>query len=56
MKWMKQYLLGVLCVMVTLATTAQTAQPAKIEWNTWDQATAKMQKEPRKLMVDVYTD
>ena len=29
---------------------------AKIEWLTWDQAVQRMEKEPRKLMVDVYTD
>ena len=38
---------------VSLGASAQTA---KIEWNTWDQAVVKMEKEPRKLMVDVYTE
>lgn len=28
----------------------------KIEWLTWDQAVEKMETEPRKLMIDVYTD
>jgi thioredoxin-related protein len=27
-----------------------------IEWLTWEQAVAKMEKEPRLIMVDVYTD
>ena len=35
---------------------AGTPAAAKIEWLTWDQAVAKMEKEPRKIMVDVYTD
>lgn len=39
----------------------QVASPAahngpKIEWLSWDQAVAKMEKQPRKIMVDVYTD
>jgi thioredoxin-related protein len=34
-----------------------TTQPQdKIEWLTWEQAVAKMEKEPRLIMVDVYTD
>jgi thioredoxin-related protein len=28
----------------------------KIEWLTWEQAAAKMEKEPRLLMIDCYTD
>lgn len=28
----------------------------KIEWLTWEQAVAKMDKAPRKIMIDVYTD
>ena len=35
---------------------AGTPAAAKIEWLTRDQAVAKMEKEPRKIMVDVYTD
>lgn len=56
MNRMKKHFLGLLCTLATLAAAAQTAEPAKIEWHTWDQAVAKMQQEPRKLMVDVYTD
>lgn len=41
---------------VLAQTATLAAAPAKIEWLTWDQAAAKMAKEPRKLMVDVYTD
>jgi len=29
---------------------------AKIEWLTWEEALAKNEKEPRKIVVDVYTD
>lgn len=52
---MKHFLSALFCI-ATLAVYAQTAQPAKIEWNTWEQAEAKMAKAPRKLMVDVYTE
>lgn len=55
MKPMKILLLGLFGV-ATIAASAQTAQPAKIEWNTWAQAAAKMEKQPRKLMVDVFTE
>jgi thioredoxin-related protein len=40
------------------ASKASTAHAGslKIEWLTWDQAVAKMDKQPRKMMVDVYTE
>lgn len=50
---MKRLIVGLICVMATLAVSAQTA---KIEWLTWEQAVVKMEKEPRKMMVDTYTD
>lgn len=34
--------------------TADVAQ--KVEWLSWDQMVEKMEKEPRKVMIDVYTD
>lgn len=38
-------------------TTAQTTdEVVKIEWLTWDQMVERMEKQPRKVMVDVYTD
>lgn len=47
-------------IMGISATSAQNATPpekaAHIEWLTWEQAVSKMEKEPRKIMVDVYTD
>lgn len=50
---MKNWALCFLCTVTVLSAAAQTA---KIEWNTWEEAAAKMEKAPRKLMVDVYTD
>ena len=32
------------------------AQVNQIDWITWDDVEAKMEKEPRKVLVDVYTD
>ena len=29
---------------------------ASIEWLSWDQAVAKMKNQPRKMLIDVYTD
>ena len=29
---------------------------AQIEWLSWDEAVKRMEKEPRKIMIDVYTD
>ena len=37
-------------------TVKAEGERAKIEWLTWEQAMEKMEKEPRKVMVDVYTD
>ena len=37
-----------------LAANAQTAD--KITWLSWDEAALKMEKAPKKLLVDVYTD
>ncbi len=40
-----------------LDDTAQVSiVPKMIEWMTWDQAVARMEKEPRKILVDVYTN
>lgn len=37
-------------------TTVMAEPAAGIEWLTWDEAAKKMETEPRKVMVDVYTD
>lgn len=41
---------------VTGQETPGVADKASIEWLSWDQAVERMEKEPRKIMVDVYTD
>lgn len=58
---MKRLLVFTLLFSVVLGLSAQktaesAADPAKIEWLTWDEAVKRMEKEPRKIMVDVYTD
>lgn len=40
----------------TAPTPVEQVKPAKIEWLTWQEATERMKKEPRKIMIDVYTD
>lgn len=40
-----------LMMLSSLTTTAQ-----EIQWMTWDQAIAKNNESPRKIMIDVYTD
>lgn len=54
---MKKILLGVLCVLFFSKTNAQTAavSSGKINWMTLEQAYAAVQKEPRKIVIDVYT-
>lgn len=55
--------LGMLGSMGFAQTVSPSPDPAnaekaaaKIEWLSWEQAVAKMEKQPRKIMVDVYTD
>ena len=50
---MKLPLAGLVALMMlsSLTTTAQ-----EIQWMTWDQAIAKNNENPRKIMIDVYTD
>ena len=59
--------LAVLALCLTIGYAhAQVAAPSaeghaavdgpKVNWMSWEQAVAKMEKEPRKIMVDVYTD
>ncbi len=33
-----------------------TTTEAEIEWLTWEEAMARMEKEPKKIFIDVYTD
>ena len=52
---MKKYLaIFVFFLFTGLAANAQTAD--KITWLSWDEAALKMEKAPKKLLVDVYTD
>jgi thioredoxin-related protein len=58
MKTVLILLLALGLVAPTMAQTAAVANAAapKIEWLTWDEAAKRMEKQPRKIMVDVYTD
>lgn len=47
-------LLFLLLLLPTLIHAQDKA--GKINWISWDEVEAKMEKEPRKVMVDVYTD
>ncbi|MEM0998664.1 MAG: DUF255 domain-containing protein [Bacteroidota bacterium] len=67
---MKRIILLFAAFAIALGTYAQEVDPATgaetspaemqkvqgIEWLTWNQAVERMEKEPRKIMVDVYTD
>ncbi len=65
---MKRFLLFFIALVVASGLNAQAPQNAskdngqsvtevaKIEWLTWEEAVERMEKEPRKIMVDVYTD
>ena len=49
---MVRFFFGVLFLFAVLWTSESSAQ---IQWLTWEEAQAKNQKEPRKFIVDVYT-
>ena len=60
---MKKILLTVLALGFVFTANAQLSNAqdpdkkiAEIEWLTWEEAAKRMEKEPRKIMVDVYTD
>lgn len=48
-------LLGLLVAFFSISV-APTPPVEKINWMTWEEAVVAMEKEPRKLFVDVYTD
>ncbi|MGX7687746.1 thioredoxin family protein [Flectobacillus roseus] len=53
---MKKFLLAILCLLLVQYTNAQdTATKPKIKWMTLEQAFQAIQKEPRKIVIDVYT-
>ena len=45
-------------IMFSFTKTSSTGQylQTKIEWLTWEEAQSKMEKEPRKIVIDVYTE
>ncbi|MEM8586355.1 MAG: thioredoxin family protein, partial [Bacteroidota bacterium] len=47
-----------LCVLLSSSDWPNDAvnPPQEIEWLTWTEAISKMEEEPRKLLVDVYTE
>lgn len=58
---MKRLLVFTLLFSAVLGMSAQApaesaTESANIEWLTWEEAASRMEKEPRKIMVDVYTD
>jgi thioredoxin-related protein len=65
---MKRLLFVCMLILASSLTFAQHAVPPAsppanavkagegIEWLTWEQAVVKMEKEPRLMMIDVYTD
>jgi thioredoxin-related protein len=46
----------ILCALVIGVAQAQLKPPVKVKWYTLDQAVELQKKEPRKIMIDVYTD
>jgi thioredoxin-related protein len=48
-------LLGLLCTLIPFLAQSQAAT-TEINWITWSEVEAKMEKEPRKVLVDVYTN
>ena len=53
---MKKFLLAILCLLFVQYTNAQdAATKPKIKWMTLEQAFQAIQKEPRKIVIDVYT-
>jgi thioredoxin-related protein len=52
----KLVLLSIICFFTVSAVMAQLKLPATVKWYTIDQAMELQKKEPRKIMIDVYTD
>ena len=46
-----KYCLSILLILTTLIVTGQ-----EIKWMSWEQAAAANEKQPKKILVDVYTD
>jgi len=43
-------------VLLTLAAICAPAQESEVNWLTFEEAVAKSNKEPKKLLIDIYTD
>ncbi len=52
----KLIILSLLSAMMVGIASAQLKIPAKVKWYTIEQAMELQKKEPRKIMIDVYTD
>ena len=52
----KLVILSFICALMMGAAQAQLKIPAKVKWYTIEQAVELQKKEPRKIMIDVYTD
>jgi thioredoxin-related protein len=52
----KIFIISLVCVMIAGIAQAQLKPPAKVKWYTIQQALELQKKEPRKIMIDVYTD
>jgi thioredoxin-related protein len=50
-----KYLALILCALIC-TSVAQAAEPLKINWITFEEAVKLCEKEPRKIIIDVYTD
>ncbi len=53
---MKHTIITSALVLLTSVSTLLAAEPEKIHWVTFEEAVKLCQKEPRKIIVDVYTD
>lgn len=47
---------SLICATMISVVQAQLKLPAKVKWYTIEQAVEMQKKEPRKIMIDVYTD
>jgi thioredoxin-related protein len=53
---MKKNILLIFAIIISLSTSIQAQEKAKINWMTMDQAFEAIKKDPKKIVIDVYTD
>jgi thioredoxin-related protein len=53
---MNRIIIAIALVALTSTTILRAVEPEKIHWITFEEAVKLSQKEPRKIIVDVYTD